>query len=645
MENGNGWKIGCSTALIIFNFILGAIFTYVEPLNYLFYSIAGVFFVYVMIKAAKMNSEVPERQETTTTVWRNENTNDETVEALLEKNEGEKDEVIQEKEEKSKKWKILSLEEIQKLLDETKDERLKPFFENYIKCNDVFSKREEIVKHSWDHEHPDSEESKLHDKEYEAYSKEVDKVRIHLGDASSETADYYRKFSEVFGKEDYDEKWIIHTTVSEYDGTSFKNAPTLDRDLLFKYNEAEGCNWVGTYCEIPVLDRGQGFFDSYYFYPDFIVLTQDDYTSPKSKLEIIAYDGFKANYVKIKIKENLIWADEVHDAKRIGSWTDEYGEKRPIFEYGGVEIPALNCTLVFSKASYAKELADAMNDFFTAPHSNGNNSTKRPTISDLDNLIGLNSVKEEVKTLRNYILIQQEREKQGLKSTPVSYHCVFTGNPGTGKTTVARIVADVYRSLGVLKKGHLVETDRSGLVADYVGQTATKTNKIIDRALDGVLFIDEAYSLATGGDNDYGKEAIATLLKRMEDNRDRLVVILAGYSDEMKQFIDSNPGLQSRFNRYIHFPDYNADELFQIFEVNCQKHDYVMNDEAKAALKSLLEKAVSQKDQNFGNARFVRNLFEKTIERQANRLSKQGFYSKDTLTEIREEDLHETNSN
>ena len=645
MENGNGWKIGCSTALIIFNFILGAIFTYVEPLNYLFYSIAGVFFVYVMIKAAKMNSEVPERQETTTTVWRNENTNDETVEALLEKNEGEKDEVIQEKEEKSKKWKILSLEEIQKLLDETKDERMKPFFENYIKCNDVFSKREEIVKHSWDHEHPDSEESKLHDKEYEAYSKEVDKVRIHLGDASSETADYYRKFSEVFGKEDYDEKWIIHTTVSEYDGTSFKNAPTLDRDLLFKYNEAEGCNWVGTYCEIPVLDRGQGFFDSYYFYPDFIVLTQDDYTSPKSKLEIIAYDGFKANYVKIKIKENLIWADEVHDAKRIGSWTDEYGEKRPIFEYGGVEIPALNCTLVFSKASYAKELADAMNDFFTAPHSNGTNSTKRPTISDLDNLIGLNSVKEEVKTLRNYILIQQEREKQGLKSTPVSYHCVFTGNPGTGKTTVARIVADVYRSLGVLKKGHLVETDRSGLVADYVGQTATKTNKIIDRALDGVLFIDEAYSLATGGDNDYGKEAIATLLKRMEDNRDRLVVILAGYSDEMKQFIDSNPGLQSRFNRYIHFPDYNADELFQIFEVNCQKHDYVMNDEAKAALKSLLEKAVSQKDQNFGNARFVRNLFEKTIEHQANRLSKQGFYSKDTLTEIREEDLHEKNSN
>ena len=306
---------------------------------------------------------------------------------------------------------------------------------------------------------------------------------------------------------------------------------------------------------------------------------------------------------------------------------------------GGVEIPALNCTLVFSKASYAKELAEAMNDFFSAPHGNGATHSKRPSIDDLDGLIGLNIVKEEVKTLRNYIIIQQEREKKGLKSTQVSYHCVFTGNPGTGKTTVARIVADVYRSLGVLKKGHLVETDRSGLVADYVGQTATKTNKIIDRALDGVLFIDEAYSLVGGGDNDYGKEAIATLLKRMEDDRDRLVVILAGYSDEMKQFIDSNPGLQSRFNRYIHFPDYNADELFQIFEVNCKKNDYVMTEEAKTALKSLLDKAVAEKDKNFGNARFVRNLFEKTLERQANRLSKQENLSKEMLTEITESDL------
>lgn len=639
MEKDNKTKVGCLSALAIVCFLLALVFNECEPCQNVLYFFAGVFLLFLVPIFVDAIVSMPREKKTDLSIRRNENTNDETVEALLEKSEDEKEEV---EEEKSKKWKTLSLEEIQKLLDEEKDERLKPFFENYIKCDEVFSKRGEIVKHNWDHEHPDSEESKLHDKEYEVYFKEVDKVRIHLGDASSETADYYRKFSEVFDRKDYDEKWIIHTTVSEYNGTSFKNAPTLDRDLLFKYNDKEGCNWVGTYCEIPVLSRGQGFFDSYYFYPDFIVLTQDDYTLPSSKLEIIPYDGFKANYVKIKLKENLIWADEVHDAKRVGSWTDEYGDKRPIFVYGGVEIPALNCTLVFSKASYARELAEAMNDFFSAPHGNGKATNKRPTFDDLEGLIGLSTVKEEVKTLRNYILIQQEREKKGLKSTQVSYHCVFTGNPGTGKTTVARIVADVYRSLGVLKKGHLVETDRSGLVADYVGQTATKTNKIIDRALDGVLFIDEAYSLVGGGENDYGREAIATLLKRMEDNRDRLVVILAGYSDEMKEFIDSNPGLQSRFNRYIHFPDYNANELYQIFEVNCWKNDYVLTDEAKETLKAMLEKAVAEKDKNFGNARFVRNLFEKTLERQANRLSKQSDLSKEMLTEIIASDLQES---
>lgn len=636
MENGNGWKIGCSVALIIINIVLGAVFEPIAPVNMIFFLIAAVVFFYVIYKASSSESKEPERQETATSVWRNENTNDETVDALLEKNEGEKEEDIQEKEEKSKEWELLSLEEIQKLFDNEKDERLKPFFENYIKCYDIIKKP---FVHKYDSDHPDSEESKLYEEELEAFQNALNEVRIKLGDENSETADAYKRMSELFDKEDYDQRWLIKSTVSEFQGTSFKNAPTFERELFILYSASEGCNRVGSYCEIPRFSPELDKYDYYYFYPDFIVYAKNTLEKPSKELKIIPYDDLKAIYVKIRIKEDFLWADDVHDATRIGSWTDEWGDKRPIFIYGGVEIPALNCTLVFSKASYAKELAEAMNDFFTAPHGNGATTAKRPSFTDLDGLIGLNTVKEEVKTLRNYILIQQEREKQGLKSTQVSYHCVFTGNPGTGKTTVARIVADVYRSLGVLKKGHLVETDRSGLVADYVGQTATKTNKIIDRALDGVLFIDEAYSLATGGDNDYGKEAISTLLKRMEDNRDRLVVILAGYSDEMKQFIDSNPGLQSRFNRYIHFPDYNADELFQIFDVNCQKHDYVMTDKAKSALKSLLEKAVVEKDKNFGNARYVRNLFEKTVERQANRLSKQENLSKEMLTAITIEDL------
>lgn len=258
---------------------------------------------------------------------------------------------------------------------------------------------------------------------------------------------------------------------------------------------------------------------------------------------------------------------------------------------------------------------------------------------ELESLIGLTSVKSEITSLTNYIKVQKMREEKGMKVTPVSLHCVFTGNPGTGKTTVARIVAEIYKELGLLKKGHLIETDRSGLVAEYVGQTAVKTNKIIDSALDGILFIDEAYSLVDGGNSDYGKEAIATLLKRMEDERERLVVILAGYTNDMKRFIDSNPGLQSRFNRYIEFPDYSIDELYQIFCSNMKKYEYTLDDDAQAALKEVFENAVANKDKNFGNGRFVRNLFEKVVEHQANRLSAEAAVTAETLMTIKGSDI------
>lgn len=259
--------------------------------------------------------------------------------------------------------------------------------------------------------------------------------------------------------------------------------------------------------------------------------------------------------------------------------------------------------------------------------------------NELHSLIGLSSVKEEVERLTNFIKIMKVREKQGLPVSEISYHCVFTGNPGTGKTTVARILANIYSELGVIKKGHLVETDRSGLVAEYVGQTAVKTNKIIDSALDGVLFIDEAYSLVNGGNNDYGTEAISTLLKRMEDDRKRLVVILAGYGNEMQTFINSNPGLQSRFNRYVDFPDYNADELLEIYKRNLNKHKYTLSVEAEAFITAYLSNAVTNKDKNFGNARFVRNLFEKTLENQAMRLASIGHLTSEMLCEISIEDV------
>ena len=258
---------------------------------------------------------------------------------------------------------------------------------------------------------------------------------------------------------------------------------------------------------------------------------------------------------------------------------------------------------------------------------------------ELDSLIGLQSVKDQVKNLTNLVKANRLREDMGVRVPEVSLHCVYTGNPGTGKTTVARIMARILKEVGVLEKGHLVETDRSGLVAEYVGQTAVKTNKVIDSALGGVLFIDEAYTLAGGGAQDFGPEAIATLLKRMEDDRGRLVVIVAGYSGEMRTFIDSNPGLQSRFTRYIHFPDYSKEELVEIFKRNADKYGITLSGETEKKLVQTISMAVKKKNRHFGNGRYVRNLFEKALENQANRIAAKQQAGSDDLTVFLPEDI------
>lgn len=310
-----------------------------------------------------------------------------------------------------------------------------------------------------------------------------------------------------------------------------------------------------------------------------------------------------------------------------------------------IKMDGINCEALVDEIDYVRILRRQKTMKQTSKGKRKTNTNRQENISNesainqLEKLIGLASVKKDVKTLANFVKIQNQREEKGLKASSASYHCVFTGNPGTGKTTVARIVASIYKELGVLKEGHLVETDRSGLVAEYVGQTAVKTNKIIDSALDGVLFIDEAYTLAEGGSSDYGSEAIATLLKRMEDDRDRLVVIIAGYTKNMKQFIDSNPGLQSRFTRYIEFPDYSAEDLMRIFELCMSKYDYHFGEGTKNALQQYLNNVVAHKDENFGNGRFVRNVFEKVLQNQADRLASIGDLSAEQLSIIEKEDL------
>ena len=266
--------------------------------------------------------------------------------------------------------------------------------------------------------------------------------------------------------------------------------------------------------------------------------------------------------------------------------------------------------------------------------------TSDELLDELNSLIGLERVKEEVNNLINLLKIKQMRKERGLPQVIMSMHLVFMGNPGTGKTTVARILAQLYRGLGILNTGQLVETDRSGLVSGYIGQTATKVMEVVESALGGVLFIDEAYTLtANTGSNDFGQEAVDTLLKAMEDHRDDLVVIVAGYTERMEQFLQSNPGLRSRFNTFIFFEDYEPQELTQIFESMCQKNRYELSQEAKTFLAAYFQERCEKKPENFANAREARNLFEKTITQQANRLVGYDAVSDEQLVCIEKEDL------
>ncbi len=372
-----------------------------------------------------------------------------------------------------------------------------------------------------------------------------------------------------------------------------------------------------------------------------IPLRWDALLGPFERLSPLQAHAASLQSLALRLADLVAWADRQggKDKQRQRLWI-ERELQRVLLRVPLASAPSDSPVRAASGIQQAYRQQQQSETLSPRAHPDGSPEQLDAILAELEDLIGLDNIKQEVRELVHFLQIQKEREKHGLPQTKITLHSVFSGNPGTGKTTVARLFGRILGALGILAKGHLIETDRSGLVAEFAGQTGPKTNKRVDEALDGVLFIDEAYSLvAETGDDPYGAEAVQALLKRMEDDRQRLVVILAGYPEEMQRLLETNPGLSSRFPRHFQFLDYTATELGRIFQAMCRENHYALPPRTRAKLLLGFQHLLDHRDEHFGNGRLARNVFELAIRRLASRIAKVTPLTKQLLITLEADDI------